>query len=167
MKKYFSWGDTIGQNKNGSGSYEFSQANYFNGTCGSGHNLNKDFSQGDAIHDAARANMGSPWKMPTKTQCVQLISYTNYIWTTVNGVNGIKFTSKTNSSKYIFLPAGGFWVETTLNNLSSYGYYWSTTFEKAAQPWLIVFGLKSDTGQTDIRMTRLAGYAGMLIRGVR
>ena len=67
--KYFSWGDTIGKNKNGSGSYSFSQDNYRAGKCGKGSSLKGDIQQGNATFDAARANMGSPWKMPTKDQC--------------------------------------------------------------------------------------------------
>ena len=47
-QKYFSWGDTIGKNKNGSGTYVFSQANYNAGKCGKGHNLSGDIPQGNA-----------------------------------------------------------------------------------------------------------------------
>ena len=94
-------------------SYSFSQANYNAGVCGSGHNLSGDIPQGNATYDAARANMGSPWKMFTQTQGQELIDGTNSTWTTINGVNGRKFTSKTDSSKYIFLPAGGYWNSAT------------------------------------------------------
>ena len=59
--------------------------------------------------------MGSPWKMFTQAQGQELIDGTNSTWTTINGVNGRKFTSKTDSSKYIFLPAGGFYEDDTAN----------------------------------------------------
>ena len=138
--KYFSWGDTIGKNKNGSGSYSFSQANYNAGACGSGHNLSGDIPQGNATYDAARANMGSPWKMFTQAQGQELIDGTNSTWTTINGVNGRKFTSKTDSSKYIFLPAGGQWTETNNNNLGEKGYCWSTTWTSSdSNLWYIYF----------------------------
>ena len=123
--KYFSWGDIIGQNKNGSGSYSFSEANYKAGACGSGHNLTGNIPQGNATYDAATANMGSPWKMPTKDQCQELKN-TNHTWTTINGVNGGKFTSKTDSSKYIFLPAGGQWSNTNFFGTNTYNYSWTT-----------------------------------------
>ena len=87
----------------------FSQANYNAGKCGKGHNLTGNIPQGNSTYDAARANMGSPWKMFTQAQGQELIDGTNSTWTTINGVNGRKFTSKTDSSKYIFLPAGGDW----------------------------------------------------------
>ena len=70
--------------------------------------------------------MGSRWKMPTKEQCQELIDNTNHTWTTINGVNGRKFTSKTDSSKYVFFPAGGFWDKTTLNHATTNGHYWTT-----------------------------------------
>ena len=70
--------------------------------------------------------MGYPWKMFTQTQGQELIDGTNSTWTTINGVNGRKFTSKKDSTKYIFLSAGGYWKDTTLNNVPSHGYYLST-----------------------------------------
>ena len=125
--KYFSWGDTIGKNKNGSGSYNFSDTNYNAGICGAGYYLNKPIPQGNISLDAARSNIGSPWKMPTITQSRELINGTNHTWTTMTGMNGRKFTSKKDSTKYIFLPAGGFWNYTSLFDAGSFGYYWTTT----------------------------------------
>ena len=122
-------GDTIGKNKNGTGSYSFSQANYNAGVCGSGHNLSGDIPQGNATYDAATANMGSRWKMFTQAQGQELIDGTNSTWTTINGVNGRKFSSKKDSTKYIFLPAGGYLNDTTHNASTSIGNYWSTTFD--------------------------------------
>lgn len=49
--------------------------------------------------------MGSQWKIFTQTQGQELIDGTNSTWTSINGVNGRKFISKTDSTKYIFLPA--------------------------------------------------------------
>ena len=71
--------------------------------------------------------MGSPWKMFTITQARELINGTNYTWTTINGKNGIKLTSKTDSTKYIFLPEAGFCNYTSLYDAGSYGYYWITS----------------------------------------
>ena len=89
--------------------------------------------QGDPKYDAARANMGYPYMMPTKTQCEELINNTTYKWTTVNGVNGGKFINKIDSSKYIFLSPGGYWstIDDTgepWRSQNGYtGWYWSTT----------------------------------------
>ena len=79
--------------------------------------------------------MGSPWKMFTQAQGQELIDGTNSTWTTINGVNGRKFTSKTDSSKYIFLPAGGWWHSTTFGDAGSAGYYWSNKYYRSS--WAI------------------------------
>ncbi|MBR7054425.1 MAG: hypothetical protein IKI26_06660 [Prevotella sp.] len=49
-----------------------------------------------------------------------------YEWTTVNGVNGGKYTSMSNGGS-IFLPAAGRRYDSGLYNAGSYGYYWSST----------------------------------------
>ena len=132
-------GDTIGKNKNGSGSYPFTEENYEAGLCGSGHNLTGDIPQGNATYDAARANMGSPWKMFTKTQGEELINGTNSEWTSINGMNGRKFVSNTDSSKYIFLPAGGYWDYTDLYYDNSDAWYWTTISSSSGASWFIYF----------------------------
>ena len=137
--KYFSWGDIRGQNKNGSGSYSFSRTNYNAGKCGKGHTLTGDIPQGNATYDAATANMGSPWKMPTKAQAQEMINGTTYTWTALNGVNGGKFTSKKDSSKYIFLPAGGQWGDTTLYYRDSIARYWITKWYERNYAYIIYF----------------------------
>ena len=73
--------------------------------------------------------MGSPWKMPTKEQYQELIDNTNHTCTTINNKNRIKFTSKTDTSKYIFLIAAGLWEYTSHFYASSYGLYWSTAID--------------------------------------
>ena len=109
-KKYFSWGDVVGQNKNGSGLYDFSEDNYNAGKCGKGHNLTGNIQQGNATYDAATANMGSPWKMPTIDQYQELINDTNHTWTSINGAAGWKLINKTDSTKYIFFPISGYFL---------------------------------------------------------
>ncbi len=78
--------------------------------------------------DAATANWGSGWKMPSLDQIEELIngSYTTSEWTTLNGVYGRKVTSKSNGNS-IFLPAaGGRWYD-ELYGAGSSGYFWSSS----------------------------------------
>ena len=77
-------------------------------------------------HDAARANWGSTWRMPTKAEIEELIENTTTTWTTRNGVKGRLVTSKHNG-KSIFLPAAGCRLGTLLDYEVHYGYYWSST----------------------------------------
>ena len=50
----------------------------------------------------------------------------NWQWTTENGVDGYKVTSKHNGNS-IFLPAAGQRYGTPLNFAGSYGFYWSSS----------------------------------------
>ena len=140
QEKYFSWGDTIGHHKNGTlDGYSFSLDNWSAGLCGSGHNLRNDIPQGNDKYDAATANMGSPWKMPTKDQCLELKNNITPEWITINGVNGYKFISKSDTNKYIFIPAAGWCGVTTLNDAGSNGSYWSTTYKYSVNAWYMHF----------------------------
>ena len=65
--------------------------------------------------------------MFTQAQGQELINGTNSTWTTINGVNGRKFTSKTDSSKYVFFPAGGGWKDTNYVQSNEHCYYRSAT----------------------------------------
>ena len=78
--------------------------------------------------DAARANMGGVWRMPTSTEFQELYDNTDHVWITNyngSGVKGTKFTSKTNGNS-IFFPASGDAYGTALNR-GSYGGYWSSS----------------------------------------
>ena len=81
--------------------------------------------------------------MFTKVQGQELIDYTTSTWATINGVNGRKFTNKTNSSKSIFIPANGFWDYATNYGAGSYGNYWSTMWNSLSSSWGLSFGSDS------------------------
>lgn len=62
------------------------------------------------VDDAARAIMGNGWRTPTVEEWEELIAGTTPSLDTVNGIGGIRFTSKaTNNSNSIFLPFAGFY----------------------------------------------------------
>ena len=77
-------------------------------------------------NDAACANWGGRWRMPTKDEQDELREQCTWNWTSQNGVNGYKVTSKKNG-KSIFLPAAGFRSYSSLSNEGSYGHYWSSS----------------------------------------
>lgn len=81
-------------------------------------------------NDAANANWGGSWRMPTKAEQEELrnSSYTIWTWISQKGVNGYKVTSKING-KSIFLPAAGYRYNSDLTNPGSYGGYWSSSLE--------------------------------------
>ena len=57
--------------------------------------------------DAAHVNMGGDWHIPNPTQIKELLDNTTSEWVTLNGAKGRLFTSKKETSKYIFIPAAG------------------------------------------------------------
>jgi len=129
---YFSWGEITGYNRGKTifmwSTYKYVWRNGSSGTmtkyCINSSNGTVDgISELQPSDDAATANWGSGWQMPSIEQCSELInsSYTMTEWTTVNGVNGRKITSKTNGNS-IFLPAAGY--RGTSLHRAYWGYYW-------------------------------------------
>ena len=75
-------------------------------------------------YDAATANWGGTWRMPTYDELNELRKRCTWTWTTQNGVNGYKVKGPNGNS--IFLPAAGFRSWSSLDNAGSDGYYWSS-----------------------------------------
>ncbi len=87
--------------------------------------------------DAATANWGGGWRMPTRAEWQELYDNTTGTWTGnyhSTGVAGRIFTSKTDSSKSIFLPAAGCRDGTSLLKAGSNGYYWSSSLYSSSPP---------------------------------
>lgn len=78
--------------------------------------------------DVANANWGGSWRMPTNEEWNELIDSCDWKWTTENGVNGYRVTSKVSgyTDKSIFLPAAGEKAETSLSAVGLEGVYWSS-----------------------------------------
>ncbi len=81
----------------------------------------------DPENDAATANWGGSWRMPTTAEQQELINNCTWDWTTRNGVNGYKVTGPNGNS--IFLPAAGWMGGGPLGGAGSYGDYWSSSLE--------------------------------------
>ena len=80
---------------------------------------------GNAQYDAATANWGGSWKMPTREQMQELVDYCEWEWMQVNGVNGAKVTGP--NGNCIFLPAAGLRRGSSLVNDGGSGHCWSST----------------------------------------
>ena len=75
--------------------------------------------------------MGGDWRMPTEAEVQELINNTDNEWAenfNGSGVNGRKFTSKTDERKYIFIPASGGRSGSSFCSQGSSGYIWSSSF---------------------------------------
>ena len=128
---YFAWGET--QTKD---IYHWSTYRYCNGSestltkyCNNSNYGYNGFTDNLTVllpeDDAATANWGNGWCMPTRAQWEELYQNTTNSWTTQNGVNGIRFTGPNGNS--LFLPAAGYRSDSSLGSAGSYGDYWSSS----------------------------------------
>ena len=83
----------------------------------------------DLEDDVAHVKWGGSWRMPTLEEQKELKNNCTWSWTTQNGVNGYKVTSKTNGNS-IFLPAAGYRRGTYLYDSGSDGNYWSSSLNE-------------------------------------
>ncbi len=94
---YFSWGNVDGHAKESG--YDFGRSNYGPYALTPGGELATDIPV-NAKYDAARANLGGSWRMPTTDEFAELFNtgYTTNKWTTQKGINGRRVTSRINGN---------------------------------------------------------------------
>jgi hypothetical protein len=150
---YFWWGDTVGYKRNNKWVASDGSNSNFSFTLGNAPTYNKSVatlqSEGwitsDSVlapeHDAAKKHWGGDWRMPTKQECDDLNSKCDWVWTTLNGVNGYVVRGKGDySSASIFLPCAGYGSVTSLSLAGSYGGYWSSVpYSGSYYAWSLFF----------------------------
>ena len=155
--------------------YSWASYKYCNGSYDTLTKYNNKSSYGtvdnktvlDPEDDAATQIMGGDWKMPTQSDFNELLSGTTNEWVTNyngTGVNGRKFTSKTDESKYIFIPAAGYGYGGPVVNVGGGGSVLSSSLN-ASDPtyaWRLSFGLD----YCDMNRYGCRCY-GWSVRGVR
>ena len=148
---YFQWGDTQGytadQVGTGEGQKKFAsdESDYKFGVY---PNYTKYTVTGATLEledDAAHANMGGDWHMPTPTQISELLNNTTNTWTTQDGVNGRLFTSKKDGSKSIFIPAAGDAWDGSVQGSGDGGNVWSSMLSAGDVGGGLDFGFVSGT----------------------
>jgi len=125
---YYAWGETSTKAKYSWETYRFrTSGNSYEDVHFSKYNTeswrgivdNKDeLELGD---DAAHANWGGKWHMPTKAQWEELKEKCKWSWTG----RGYKVTGP--NGKYITLPAAGFRLRNSTCEVGSMGFYWSSS----------------------------------------
>ena len=119
---YFAWGET-------STKAEYNSSN----SVTYGLTISRLQSQGyidnngnlTAQHDAATANWGGDWRMPTKEELNELRNNCTWSWARHNGVGGYKVKGPNGNN--IFLPTAGCRYMSSLSDAGRYGNYWSST----------------------------------------
>jgi len=126
---YFAWGETTTKSN-----YAWATLKYCEDSDGnkfSKYNTQSKYGNVDnkttleKSDDAATANWGSGWCMPTQQQFQELKDNCTWTWTTRNGKNGYEVKGKNGNS--IFLPAAGYRLGTGLYGAGSSGNYWSSS----------------------------------------
>ena len=113
---YFAWGETDWKAEYSWETYKWCEDDGSSLTkycSNSGYGF-KEFTDKKTVldldDDAARARLGDKWRIPTEGEYQELLAKCDQEWTLVNGVLGVKFTSKVNGNS-IFLPAAGSMTE--------------------------------------------------------
>ena len=107
--------------------------------------------------DAAYIATDGIYRMPTKTECDELINNCTWTWSTQNGVNGYTVEGNGNS---IFIPASGYRNGASLLNDGTEGYLWTDTF---IDEWAFMVMFSSSQHYTNGSTSR---YYGRTIRPV-
>lgn len=160
MKSFFSWGNIDGHNpiSNSAFSHNWGGVNeqepYYEGQpYGStpGNTLTGNIAVGEDF-DAARANLGAPWRMPTNTEFGELFANIRYInadgtevdttktdkRVNVNGVMGLYLESRINGAR-LFFSCSGIGGGRSWYVRGSNGYYWSSTWYSARSARYLYF----------------------------
>ena len=166
---YFAWGETQPKDDYSWSTYQYCNDSYGNaltkyctnssyGYNGFTDNLTTLLPE----DDAATANWGNDWRMPSKEEWQELRNNTTVIWTTQNGVRGRLFTAANGNS--IFLAAAGFRTDDLHYYAGSFGDYWSSSLNTDVPDgaWGLDFGSGNEYN--------LSGYSracGFTVRPVR
>ena len=167
---YFAWGETTPKDVYKWDNYQWSNGTRFNKLIkyctNSSYGYNgfvDDKTELEPEDDAATANWGSHWCMPTEEQLDELIAECNWHWTTRNGINGNLVTSKHNGAS-IFLPAGGYHFGDQLYSTGTIAYYWSriVNASKSYQAYYLWFHSQVNLERSDGDLD-----SGFSVRAVR
>lgn len=161
---YFAWGETRPKS-----TYNWSTYRWCNGSSKSLTKYCTDSDYGtvdnktqlELSDDAARANWGGSWRMPTHDEWTELGQKCKWTWTIRNGVEGYKVTSKTNG-RSIFLPAAGYRNVSSLYFAGSYGSYWSSSLDPYDPDWARYVYFSS----SDVRWHYYSRNSGLSVRPV-
>ena len=133
---YYAWGETS------------TKSRYETDNCKTCERSMNDI-RGNSSYDAACANWGGSWRLPTKAECDELVNNCNCQWTTQNGVAGVRLTSKRNGNS-IFFPAAGWRIGTSTYRAGEYGTYWSSMpSESDTQSAYILYFFSGGSAGTD------------------
>ena len=131
---HFAWGETTAKTDYSLGTYKWTQGDSrtltkYNTSSNYSDTTPDNKTQLELADDAAQANWGGAWRMPTYEEMTELREKCKWTWTTVNGVNGMNVTGPSGNS--IFMPAAGYRSDTRLFDANSCCNYWSSSLNES------------------------------------
>ncbi len=136
---YFAWGETEPKTEYSWDTYAFGngeegELTKYCSNADYGHNGYTDtLSSLTSADDAATVNWGSNWRMPTISECEELLVECNWQWTddyNGSGVAGyIVSSTEEGNNNSIFLPATGYCEKTGPQGIGSYAFYWTSSLD--------------------------------------
>ena len=155
---YFAWGETT------------TKSNYSRSNCPTyGLSISQLQSRGyidsegnlTSQYDAATANWGGDWRMPTKAELQELKDKCTWTWTIQNGVRGYNVKGPNGNS--IFLRCAGRRDESSLDDAGKYANFWSST-SGVNDRGLFAYDLYFGGGKLGVEQT--SRYVGRSVRPV-
>ena len=140
--KYFAWGETQQKKRFNESNYMYykydkeAERYYITKYCDYNpymDGVHDDLFVLESGDDVAAVQWGEGWRIPTRSQWMELMDYTNNKWTTQNGVKGMLFTA--NNGNSIFLPACGLYGYEGFNGKDEVCGYWSCSLFTGPSVW--------------------------------
>ena len=167
---YFMWGDIM--NKTNS-NCDWTTYKYCNGSdttltkycISSSYGTVDNKTTLDPEDDAATQIMGGNWRIPTSVEIQELIDDTDHAWVTDydgTGVNGMKFTHKTDKSKYIFIPDSGHRSGSSFSDQGNCCDVWGSSIGSSTSR----YGSELYFTSENIQVTGVPRYMGLAVRDV-
>lgn len=106
----------------------------------------------DEAHDAAASSWGYGWRMPSREDFDEIVTYCTMTWTTRSGVNGYLVTGTNGNT--MFLPASGGRGDGNIYESGSCGFYWlnSVYTDDTQFAWGFLFDANSFSETSYYRM---------------
>ena len=160
---YFAWGETE------------AKANYSLGTyklCNGARNTHTKYCTNsaygtvdgktilEAADDAASANWGLSWRMPTSEEWTELRTKCTWTWISLNNVKGSRVTGP--NGKSLFLPAAGYRNSNKNEDVKSFGCYWASSLFTMFQDC----ALESFCSSGTVGQARQDRFCGLSVRAV-
>ena len=166
---YYAWGETEPKDE-----YTWSTYQHANGSestltkyCNEEDYGNNGFVDNlttlDLEDDAAAANWGTGWRMPTKNEMDELYNSCTSEFTTQNGVTGVKFTAPNGNT--VFFPISGVKVDNSVRGEGEDALYWSNMHVYSDQNLAYCYSLNHIGGDV-IYSNNMPRYVGYSVRAI-